>query len=110
MDIKLDINPESIQEEVVRAILASSLGNNIKTVIDEQIKELSNTYNKALKIEVQHAITNHITAILRSEEYSNKLKDAVSAKLASSITDEFLDTVVKTAFEKIEKNYSSSYY
>jgi len=110
MDIKLDINPESIQEEVVRAILASSLGNNIRKVIDDEIKDLSNTYNKALKIEVQNAITNHITAILRSEEYSNRLKDAVNAKLASNITDEFLDAVVKTAFEKIEKNYSSSYY
>lgn len=52
MDIKLDIQPEIIQQEVVKAILASSLGDSIKKVIDSEIKELSNTFNKGLKTEV----------------------------------------------------------
>lgn len=105
MDIKLDIQPEIIQQEVVKAILASSLGDNIKHVIDSEIKELSNTFNKGLKAEVQRAITNHICEVLRSEEYSSKIRDAVTNRLSTQITEEFLDSVVNTAFKKIESNY-----
>lgn len=105
MDIKLDIQPEIIQQEVVKAILASSLGDNIKHVIDSEIKELSNTFNKGLKAEVQRAITNHICEVLRSEEYSSKIREAVTNRLSTQITEEFLDSVVNTAFKKIESNY-----
>lgn len=105
MDIKLDIQPEIIQQEVVKAILASSLGDSIKKVIDSEIKELSNTFNKGLKTEVQRAITNHICEVLRSEEYSSKIREAVTARLSTQITDDFLDSVVKTAFQKVERDY-----
>ena len=105
MDIKLDIQPEIIQQEVVKAILASSLGDSIKKVIDSEIKELSNTFNKGLKTEVQRAITNHICETLRSEEYSSKIREAVTNRLSTQITEDFLDSVVKTAFQKIEKDW-----
>ena len=105
MDIKLDIQPEIIQQEVVKAILASSLGDSNKKVIDTEIKELSNTFNKGLKAEVQRAITNHICEVLRSEEYSSKIREAVTNRLSNQITEDFLDSVVKTAFQKVERDY-----
>lgn len=94
MDIKIDINPEQINQAVVDAIIGSSIGVQIKDIVEKKVQELGNNFNNPIQKVVDQEIRNIIYKLLQSE-YQEKMKDMVRQKM----TDDTLNSVISKAFE-----------
>lgn len=104
MDIKLDIEPKHIEEMVTKAIIDSSVGTAIKSVVEKEIKELSYSYNKGLHEEVRKQITVMIRETLKEPEFYNTMQGEVRKVLSEKLTESIVANIVMTAVDKLQYN------
>lgn len=85
MEVKLDITPEQLSQQISEAVLKSTIGQNILRVVQEKCKDLDTwTLEKEIKV----VIEREVSGIVLDEIFKRKerLRSLVEAKL----TDELL--------------------
>lgn len=100
MDIKLDIDPEDINKHVVQAIVDSSIGVQIKRVIEDKIKELDSSWNNPIKLVVEQQIREIAYDVL-IKDYREVMEDMIRKQ----ITDEVVSNLMTKAWESLKSNY-----
>jgi hypothetical protein len=98
MDIKLDLDPKQIEQEVIRAIAASAFGDNLKKAVETAIKNLGNGnwYSDQLTKYVEAEMRTMISATIQTQ-YAETIKAAI----AKSITPDVLERVVGKVSDKV---------
>ena len=102
MDIKVDINPEDVNRFVVEAILKSTLGEEVKRVVERKIGELSNSWNNPLDGVVRQHIERCISSLLQ-DTYRETIRTKVAAAMAGKLTDEWVEKMTMAAFHAVER-------
>ena len=101
MDIKLDISPEQINKYVADSVLNSLLGEKIKVLIENKLKNIDSSWNNPISQAVDEVVKDHIKELLRSDEYAVKIKEQVNnhiqeatlTDITSAAWNTFLDAV-----------------
>jgi len=94
MDIKIDMDKDTINQEIASAIIQSVLGDHIKDAIKSTLDKMDSPYGNTLQKVVELEVTAVIKNLLH-EEYQDILKEAVR----QHITDEVVSKVIKAAWD-----------
>lgn len=90
MDIKVDIDPEKVNQMVVQAILQSAIGEEIQKEINNVLKAWDSPVKKA----IAKVIDREMVSII-SEEFGPTIKE----KVKDLVTDDLLTDLVNKAWE-----------
>lgn len=102
LDVKVEVNAEDVQRQVVQAIIDSAIGEALKKSLEELAKEWKvagywdNSLTKTIKQEAE--------ALLRQETIK-RVKPIIVAKVESLITDDFVEAIVRKGWESIRWGY-----
>ena len=108
MDIKVDIDSDAIQQQVVKAILDSAIGEQVKTAIEKALTETTGDWNNKKTLvqrAVDQALHSEIHALARSvlEGRRATIRDQMESKL----TDEVLSKMAQAAWAVMEGRLNS---
>lgn len=99
MDIKVDLTPEHINEEIAKQIAKSAIGEQLQKVIEKEVSNLSHQYNNPFS----GIVTRHIEELMRKiivEEYSDTIKALIAEKMSEEITTDLIDKLWKSAMDR----------
>jgi uncharacterized membrane-anchored protein YjiN (DUF445 family) len=100
MEIKVDLTPEQINNQIAEAIAKSAIGENLKKTIEAEVQKISNNYNNPLAPIIQRFMSEEIQRVVR-EEYAETLKEFVKEQ----VTEKFTNDLLKSMWEKWETRY-----
>lgn len=95
MQVDLNLNPESVEQYIAKAVLDSQLGKAVKEATDRVMDDFKSTYSRALENIVRGTIEKIVREYVINEKYE-ELKQAVRAKF----TDETIESLVSRVFER----------
>jgi len=102
MDIKIDMDKDTINQEIASAIIQSVLGDHIKEAIQFTLNKADSPYansvQKVVEIEVATIIKN-----LLQNEYHDKLKEAVRQRITDEVVQKVIGAAWDCFFEKLHK-------
>lgn len=99
MDLKID--PDAINRYVAEQILQSTLGPQVKALIDLNVKNLTAGYNNPFEPAIKRFIAEEMEKVIK-DEYGEVLRAQVKAKIdAKSV--ELIDKIIDRAFRNIER-------
>lgn len=99
MDLKID--PDAINRYVAEQILQSTLGPQVKALIDANVKSLTAGYNNPFEPAIKRFIAEEMEKVIKAE-YGEVLRAQVKAKIdAKSV--ELIDKIIDRAFRNIER-------
>lgn len=101
MDIKVDINPEQINQAISEAIIKSAIGEQLEKVIKAEVAKISTSYNNPIEAVVRNHIHEAVRDVVK-EQYAEKIKELISAKVTEEFTVEL--------FEKLWEAFRSEKY
>ena len=99
MDIKIDLSPEQIQEHVTKALVESAIGKRIVSAIEETMKPGWNQKDP-LKDAISAQASLIIMELVR-EEYSEKIKEVVRARITDELIEQTTSKVMSKIFDEI---------
>ena len=89
MDIKIELTPEKVEQEVVQAIINSGIGKYVADSIQRVLPNLTSTYRNSLDEYVRNAVARYIQEIVNGE-YLDVIKMAVRAKLTPEVVEKLV--------------------
>ena len=99
-EIKIGITPEDIERQLVDAIVKSSIGARIKTVLDSEVLNLSkgwhNTFDRAIDQVILDAVRD---TLLKCH------MEQIKAIVAKQLTDERIEKITIDLLEKLRSRY-----
>lgn len=93
MEVKINIEPEQINQMVSQAILESVIGEKMKAAIEKELAKLSSSYDNPLEKVVAEEIRIILIDLLRSEPYYEQINAAVKKELTEEAIAQILGTV-----------------
>lgn len=94
----LQIDPEAINRYVAEQIIESAIGEQLRAVIDDQIKKHSSSYyDNPMKHVVAAALQQEAREYLATPEIKARLR----AKVEEGLTDELIDTLITQIGQKV---------
>lgn len=94
MDFQLDA--DQVNQFLSTAILNSRIGEVVTAAIDEQIKELSRSYNNPFQAVIRQEIDRLIRDVLQAEHAAY-----LRAQVQAHLTEAAIDKVLTAAFQNI---------
>lgn len=94
MEIKVDLSAEQINNQIVEAIAKSAIGVELKRAIDEEVKNLSQSYNNPFKNIITGIIRKEVERIIR-DEYTEQIHALVKERVTADFSTEMLDSLWK---------------
>jgi len=95
-EIQVKVDAEAINRTVADAIIRSSIGEKMKEVIDVEVAKWSKTYDNPMAAIVKSEISQEVTRLVR-EEYGEKLREYVAARVTEDFTKDLLDRIWEAA-------------
>jgi len=99
MEVNVDIKKEDIEKHLVEAIINSSLGEELKNVCDDALKDLTG-FNSPLKRSIEKTVGNVIDNFVRTT-----YKEVIEAEVKKCMTEEVVADIARKAWEKLSSNY-----
>jgi len=96
--ISINLSAEDINKSVAEAIVASTLGDSIKKMVDEYVKTIHTGYNNPIKKIVEEVAREYIIQLL--DEHRPTIKDEVRKQ----ITNDVADRLITVSIEKFLKS------
>lgn len=98
MEIKVD--PEEINKYVAQKLIESSIGTQLKKIIDSNVQNICAGYNNPIEPVVKTHINEAVSQII-NEEFQDRIKEIVRKQL----TDEFVTGLIGKLWERFIRNY-----
>ena len=100
MDIKIDITPEVIQQQITDSIIKAGIGESMRSAVMKAIHGYS--FNNS----VDEAIKQTVARMVQDELIKNDgLKFIIREKITETITQEHISTLVTKMFEILNDRY-----
>ena len=90
MDININVDAEAINKQITEAVAKSAIGEELKKVVDREVKKISNSYENPLGVVVGREIEKMLRKLIE-EEYIGKIKEFVSARMSDEFVKNILD-------------------
>ena len=98
MEINVNIDAEAINKQITEAVAKSAIGEELKKVVDREVKKISNSYENPLGVVVGREIEKMLRKLIE-EEYIGKIKEFVSARMSDEFVKDILDKMWKAYLE-----------
>jgi hypothetical protein len=105
MDIQINVSPEQITKVVSQAILDSTLGNNIKKIIEEKVAELG---KKDWNEPIRKAIENEIFSVIEKfiiKEYKPQIEEIVRKQISETYAVELVEKLLARIVDKAKSSW-----
>lgn len=89
----LQIDPEAINRYMAERIAESALGEALKKAIDQQVKEVSSSYNNPLKHVVALELQNLARQYLQTPEVQARLRAVIVEKMTDNVLEEIVSNL-----------------
>lgn len=83
--VPIKVDPEAINEYLAKQIIESTLGENLREVVEEALKAFSSYGNNPLKSAVQSEISKQVQQLVRTE-----FAPQIEASVREAMTPEFI--------------------
>jgi hypothetical protein len=101
MAIEVNITPEQINEAVGQAIVDSAIGQSMKKLLEEKVKELGNPYSGLLPKVLEQEVALVLREMIREEPYATMIREKVKEKLTDEIVYKVTNAAYDSFFEKL---------
>jgi hypothetical protein len=95
--MEVSLNAKDIDEYVRKVLLESSIGLKLKELIDKEIANSFNSWDRKYQDVVGYLIREMIAENLRQDKYMNIIRNKVIEKT----TEEFVEAVMEKMVEKM---------
>ena len=92
--IKVNIDAEAIERQVVNAIVSSSIGVKLNEVVEKQCAALANDWGRALESCVNDAVKAEIRKQLVIDGNAKMIEEAVARRLKDETLNKVIDNVL----------------
>ena len=101
--IEINIDPATIEREVVKAIVASALGPAIAKAVREALTPSTYGQKSPLQKAVEECVYQTVVATVHNEPYSAQIADAVRAAVEAEGIRTLADAAVENLIERMRK-------
>jgi len=97
----INIDPEAVTKAISDAVLASTLGVEIKKSVDVQVEKLGKGWEFKNHIDtvVKQEMSNYIQKIIRENE------PVIKTFVEKNLTEKIMEDILRKMWEKWERNY-----
>jgi transcriptional accessory protein Tex/SPT6 len=99
----IKIDPESINRYVAETIAASSIGEALKKVIDEEIAKASKSYDNPYRPVVSEVIRAEMNRLV-TEEFGDEIRKAVRERVDEEFVNELISKM-SDSWQKVVRGY-----
>lgn len=99
MELNVNINPEDINKLVADAVLQSTIGVQVRKIVEDKVKELAQRYDNPIQKVVEYEISNIIRQVL-IEKHSDEMKKKIEEELSKQMSSEFVTKVVERGLSR----------
>lgn len=107
LQVELKIDPKDVEKQVTEAIIASSFGEQLKSTIDEVLKNFGNRYS--WDNELRKWVDSKMKTIAWKyieEHHTQQIEEAIRKYLAETNLDELVKNATDTLVKNMKlKNY-----
>jgi citrate lyase gamma subunit len=89
MDIKVDIKPEDVNKAVAEAILNSSIGEQLRKAINEEVAKIGRSYENPFAPIIRQLIAAEVRNLIDTQ-YREQIRAVVTEKVTEEFTNELL--------------------
>jgi glutamyl-tRNA reductase len=93
VNVPISLDAKGIQQYIADAIIASSIGAEVKRAIDEQVKKLGYSYENAVSKAVADAVKTYVIRLVDTE-YKEQLREAVKKQLNEEVINKVVSAVI----------------
>jgi hypothetical protein len=101
MDVKVEIDPEQINQMVVDAILQSAIGEEIQQAVDAEVKRYSKSWDNPIKVVIRRMVDREIEKVV-----SSQFGPLVREKVIEFMTDDIVDDLITKAWRALRDSYN----
>lgn len=99
----MQLTGEQINEFLSKAILESQIGDVVKAAVQRTVGELQKSYNNPFDSVIRSAVDDLIRKEVEST-YRPVLEAGIKAAMATYMTDNVVQNIIKTATEKLSRS------
>lgn len=97
MDVKVELDKESVNDHITKAIMDSAIGDELRKEIKTYLDGLGKSYESPIKKIVGRVVQEQIYRIVSSDEQVERIKQEIRTLL----TEETISTICSTAFNSM---------
>ncbi len=102
MEVKLELTAENINEYIKNALLESSVGINLRKLIDEEIRDkIIDRWDNPFKKAIEKEIVKIMQEMIRSPE----CVDMINKGIAKYLTADAVSTIIYYGLEQLRIKY-----
>lgn len=90
---EFSIDPDAINRFVSEKIIESSIGDALRTTIDNEVKKLSSSYDNPMKNVVTMKLQEVAREYLETPEVKERLRKVVEEKLTDDVLNGFVQNI-----------------
>lgn len=98
--MQVNIEPDDIQQAIVDAVIASTLGEAIKSVIQKELDDLCQHREGAIKKAIRLEIQKIVLFVIR-DEYGEVIRAAVREELSDRLVTEIASKALEAVWDKL---------
>jgi len=96
----VSIDAAAINNFVAKAVMESSIGEALSKVINDQVKDLRSTYDRAMRTAVEEAIKQQIQKIIMVDH-----RELIDKIVRERITEDMAAKIINELFERLSNTY-----
>lgn len=101
MDVKVEINAEQVQQQIVKAIVDGAIGNHIEKAVNDVLSSKNSWTDNMVQSVVKYAVATiarqEIMKILEGRR--EQIKDKLAERLTDELMDKTLEKLVKHSLD-----------
>jgi len=98
MEIKVDLSPEQINQQIADAIAKSAIGVELEKIIREEVSKLGNSFNNPIRKVIERMICDSIIEVLNRDH-----AQTVAQFVKEQITQEIMEDLLKAAWDAFRR-------
>lgn len=91
--MNIGINPEQIEKYIADQVLQSSIGDSVKTTIDEFINSKASSFDRKTIFQkaIEKEVEKHVLLILK--DLISEKKDIIKASIEANLSEKLIDDI-----------------
>lgn len=99
---EINLDPEAINKMVSDTILQSALGQKVKDVVDESVKNLGG-WNSPVNKAIEKLVYDEIQKVV-TQQHAEKIEAAVKTYITDSVLEKIIKAAWDAMYEKVLAN------
>lgn len=106
--VDLKLSGDDVNRIVADAVLQSTVGETLRTIIKKYIEDLSKTYNNPFEQEIKNLISIQMKKTIE-DEFAGQIREKAGEQVRRALTDDVLESLIAKAVARAQDALTNRY-